>query len=98
MIAHPDTQASRYPPQENRNEGSFPCEEEQRRDSADVKGSHNKSGHPIGLVVGWPLSFERLKLHCFDLPPAPIRLHRNLRILLRTSDRMVKTAHSPQSC
>jgi hypothetical protein len=33
------------------------------------------------LVVGWSFSIEHLKLHCFDLPPAPIRLHRNLRIL-----------------
>ncbi len=63
MIAHPDAEASRYPPQKNRNEDSFPRKEEQRRNCADMKGGHKKCGDPVGLVVGWPLSFERLKLH-----------------------------------
>jgi len=63
MIAHPDTQASRYPPQENRNEESFPRKEDQRGNSADVKGCHKKCDDPVDLIVGGPLSFELLKLH-----------------------------------
>jgi hypothetical protein len=47
MIAHPDAEASRYPPEENRNEDSFPRKEEQRRNSANVKGGHKKCGHPV---------------------------------------------------
>jgi hypothetical protein len=52
MIAHPDAQASRYPPQENRHEDSFPRKEEQRCNGANVKGCHKKCGYPVGLVVG----------------------------------------------
>lgn len=63
MIAHPDAEASRYPPQENRNEESFPSKEEQRRNSAKVKGRHKRCGYPVDLVVGWPFSFDCLKLH-----------------------------------
>jgi hypothetical protein len=68
MIAHPDAEGSRYPPEENRNEDSFPRKEKQRRNSANVKGGHKKCGHPVGLVVGWPLSFERAKLRHFRSP------------------------------
>jgi hypothetical protein len=42
MIAHPNAQASRYPPQEKRNQRSFSRKEEQRRKSANVKGGHKK--------------------------------------------------------
>jgi hypothetical protein len=63
MVAHPDAEATRYPPQENRNEESFPGKEEQRRNSANVKGGHEKCGDPVDWIVGGPLSFELLKLH-----------------------------------
>jgi hypothetical protein len=63
MIAHPDAEASRYPPQDNRNEESFPSKEEQRRKSAKVKGCHKKCGYPVDLVVGRLFSFDCLKLH-----------------------------------
>src|ERR1051326_8348573 len=63
MIAHPDAEASRYPPQQNRNEESFPSKEEQRCNSTQVKGGHKKCGDPVDLIVGGLLSFELLKLH-----------------------------------
>jgi hypothetical protein len=47
MIAHPDAQASRYPPQENRNEESFSGKEEQCLTK--VTGSHKKCGYPVDL-------------------------------------------------
>jgi len=63
MIAHPDAEASRYPPQENGNEESFPAKEEQRRNRTEVKGSHKKCRYPVNLVVGLPVPIDRLKLY-----------------------------------
>lgn len=42
MITHSDTQASRDPPEKNRNEKSLPCKEEQRCHRTNVKRGHKK--------------------------------------------------------
>src|SRR6266478_2665393 len=40
VVAHADAQASGNPPQEHRNQESFPGEKEERRDGAHVKQAH----------------------------------------------------------
>jgi hypothetical protein len=52
VIPHSDAQASRYPPENNCHEESFPGKEKQRGNSADMKGGHKKGCHPVDVAVG----------------------------------------------
>jgi hypothetical protein len=51
VIAHPDAQAPRYPPENNCKEQSFPGKKEQCRNSPDMKGGHEKGCYPVDLAI-----------------------------------------------
>jgi hypothetical protein len=51
VIAHPYTQASGYPPEANCEEESLPGKEEERSNSAHMKGGHKKGCDPVDVVV-----------------------------------------------
>ena len=69
VIAHSDTQASRYPPENNCDKESFPGKKEQRRDCADMKCGHEKGCYPVDVAVGggllywWFLILHNCALH-----------------------------------
>ena len=51
VIAHPDSQASRYPLESNCKEQSFPGKKEQCRNSPNMKGGHEKGCYPVDLAI-----------------------------------------------
>ena len=63
VIRHADSQAACHPPQEDRDQQSFPCEKEESRDGSDVKGRHEGGSDPIDLVLASLCSFQILQLH-----------------------------------
>ena len=63
VIGHADSKAACHPPQEDRDQQSFPGEKEESRDGSDVKGRHKSGGNPIDLVLTSLCSFQILQLH-----------------------------------
>ena len=58
VIAHPDSQACRHPPQNYRDKERLPREEKQRHNGAHVKQRHKRSRNPVDFILGCRVSFQ----------------------------------------
>src|ERR1700732_5504796 len=64
VVAHPDTQASRNPPEKHRHQKSFPGKEKERGNGPHMKEAHKGCGYPVDFVVGGWLAVQCFKFHC----------------------------------
>jgi hypothetical protein len=71
VIAHPDAQAACNPPQENRDQQSFPREKEECGHRAHVKHCHEYGRDPIDFALTRLCSFQFLQFHCEGDSPVP---------------------------
>src|SRR5579871_1171246 len=68
VVAHPDAEASRHPPEKHGYEESFPGEEKESRYGAYVKGRHENCRDPVDFVVRRLPLFQAFQLHVVHRP------------------------------
>jgi hypothetical protein len=68
VVTHANAPAARRPPQQQGDQKRSPAKKEQRRDGANMKERHHRSGHPINGLVSGHSSLQSIEFHGHNDP------------------------------